>query len=110
MTDRMRPTAITAPATTQEIPASQTTVAQHTEIRDNGGREVPATSADAADAAQRHRPRDRREFQRAARDLMAQGLTTDDVARVLRITRRAVLDLLAEHLAEVPPRYRRPDL
>jgi DNA-binding transcriptional regulator LsrR (DeoR family) len=41
---------------------------------------------------------------------MAQGLTTDDVARVLGITRRAVLDLLAEHLAEVPAKYRRPDL
>ncbi len=62
------------------------------------------------DGATAHRPRDRREFQRAARDLMAQGLTTDDVARVLGITRRAVLDLLAEHLAEVPAKYRRPDL
>jgi hypothetical protein len=106
----LRPSADAALAAAREIPAPQPTVAQHTEIRDNGGRDVPATSADAADAAQRHRPQDRREFQRAARDLMAQGLTTDDVARVLRITRRAVLDLLAEHLAEVPPKYRRPDL
>jgi hypothetical protein len=65
---------------------------------------------DRPDAAQQHRPRDRRGFQRAARDLIAQGLTTDDVARVLGITRRAVLDLLAEHLAEVPARYRRPEL
>ena len=72
--------------------------------------DLAALLGDRPDAAQQHRPRDRREFQRAARDLMAQGLTTDDVARVLGITRRAVLDLLAEHLAEVPAKYRRPDL
>lgn len=72
--------------------------------------DLGALLGDRTDGANTHRPRDRREFQRAARDLMAQGLTTDDVARLLGITRRAVLDLLAEHLAELPPKCRRPDL
>lgn len=41
-------------------------------------------------------PRNRREFRTAARDLVAQGRSTQEVARLLRLTPRGVLDLLAE--------------
>jgi len=67
---------------------------------------LAALLGDTPDRATEHRPQTRPDFQRAARDLMAQGLTTDDVARLLGLTRRGVLDLLAEPVADVLPRYR----
>lgn len=68
---------------------------------------LAALFGDTPSRANEYRPQTRPEFQRAARDLMAQGLSTDDVARILGITRRGVLDLLAEPPpGELKPRYR----
>jgi hypothetical protein len=57
-------------------------------------------------AADIHKPSNRREYAAAARDLIGRGYTTDDCARALGITRRGVLDLLAEGFGDVLPKYR----
>jgi hypothetical protein len=72
--------------------------------------DLAALFGDRPDAAQQHRPRDRREFIREAQRLRVAGLTVDDIATALRLSPGAVRELLTEHLAEVPAKYRRPDL
>lgn len=49
------------------------------------------------DQADQHAPQDRHDFMRAAVELVGRGLTPDDIASALRITRRGVLELLADY-------------
>ena len=49
------------------------------------------------DDADRHAPQDRHDFMRAAADLATRGLTLDDIASTLRLTRGGVRELLREH-------------
>ena len=73
--------------------------------------DLAALFGDRPDGATTHRPRDRREFQRAAHDLRGQGLSDRDIAGLLGITANGVAELLREPApADVPARYRRPTL
>lgn len=49
------------------------------------------------DQADDHKPQDRFDFMRAAVELAGRGLKPDDIASTLRITRRGVLELLADY-------------
>ena len=49
------------------------------------------------DDADRHAPQDRHDYMRAAADLATRGLTLDDIAAALRLTRAGVMDLLREY-------------
>ncbi len=49
-----------------------------------------------------HAPQNRREFARAARSLVGQGLTAQDAAELLGLTPCAVRELLAERLPREP--------
>ncbi len=81
MTNRLRLSADAALAGARENSAPQPTIAQHTEIRDNGGRGVPTTRAECL---------------AAARELRARGMRVDDLAAALRIGRAAAVSLLLE--------------
>ncbi len=49
-----------------------------------------------------HKPRDRREFIAAARELRGRGLKLDDIAYTLNLTRVGVIELLRERLPGDP--------
>ena len=59
-------------------------------------RSVPSALDWTALAALEHAPRSRAECRRAARDLLARGFGSQDVARALGTDVRSVLELLAE--------------
>ena len=50
--------------------------------------------ASAFDRSRQHTPQDRATLRAAARELQSQGLTPRDIATALRLSERAVLELL----------------
>lgn len=61
----------------------------------------------ASERATEHKPKDRREFAAACRDMVSRGYSTADVAHALNITVPGVLELLAEEPTREPPAIRR---
>ncbi len=71
-----------------------------------GWQQMAQLMGDRPDQAARHRPRDRRAYQREAHRLAGTGLQPQDIADALHLSPAAVRGLLAETPGEFARRHR----